>query len=206
MAVQFSLTGISFIFIMATVSQMGGVIASAAIGITGKINGFTMLPPTSFSAAISAMVAQNMGAGKPRRARSTMLSGLAISLCFGVPTFLLLFFAPQPVIRAFTPDPQLIAATASYLRSFSADCILVCFVFCMNGFFNGCGRTAFTMANNIFSAFALRVPATWILSSIPGAGLFSVGFAAPIASLQGIAVSYWYLKSGRWKKTSRALM
>lgn len=206
MAVQFSLTGISFIFIMATVSRMGGVIASAAIGITGKINGFTMLPPMSFSAAISAMVAQNMGAGKPQRAFATMKSGLTVSLAFGIPTFIMLFLFPQPVISIFTPDSELIAATASYLRSFSLDCILVCFVFCMNGFFNGCGRTSFTMANNIFSAFALRVPATWILSGIPGAGLFTVGFAAPIASIQAIAVSFLYLKSGRWKKNANALI
>ncbi len=200
MAVQFSLTGISFIFIMATVSKMGGVAASAAIGITSKLNGFTMLPPMSFSAAIAAMVAQNMGAGKPKRARSTMYSGLSISLCFGVFTFIGLFFFPHSVIRIFTPDPALIAATALYLKSFSSDCILVCFVFCLNGFFNGCGKTAFTMANNIFSAFAVRVPATWILSGIEGASLFSVGFAAPLASLQTIAFSLWYLRSGRWKK------
>ena len=205
MAIEFSLTGISFIFIMATVSKMGGVTASAAIGITGKINGFTMLPPLSFSAAISAMVAQNMGAGRPRRARSTMLSGLAISLGFGIPTFAMLFLFPQPVISIFTPDPALISATASYLRSFSIDCVLVCFVFCLNGFFNGCGQTAFTMANNIFSAFAMRVPATWILSGMAGSSLFTVGFAAPIASLQGIAVSFWYLQSGRWKKRPKAL-
>ncbi|MDO5116144.1 MAG: MATE family efflux transporter [Synergistaceae bacterium] len=201
MAIQFSLTGISFIFIMATVSKMGGIVAAAAIGITSKINGFTMLPPASFSAAISAMVAQNIGANKPKRARSTMYAGLTISLVFGLFTFGLLFLCPECVIRIFTPDTELITATALYLKSFSADFILVCFVFCLNGFFNGCGHTTFTMANNIFSAFAVRVPATWILSGISGASLFSVGFAAPLASLQGIIFSLLYLKSGRWKKS-----
>lgn len=199
MAVQFSLTSISFIFIMATVSKMGGVTASAAVGITGKLNGFTMLPPHSFAAAISAMVAQNIGAGKPRRARDTMFSGLLISLAFGTATFVLLFFAPEAVIRIFTPDRELIGVTALYLKSFSLDCVLVCFVFCLNGFFNGCGHTAFTMMNNIFCAFAVRVPATWLLSGIEGASLFTVGFAAPLASLLTIAISLCYLKSGRWK-------
>lgn len=200
MAVQFSLTGISFIFIMATVSKMGGVAASAAVGITGKLNGFTMLPPTSFAAAIAAMVAQNMGAGRPKRALSTMRTGLAISLGFGAATFALLFFFPAIVVRIFTPDRELIAATTLYLRSFSVDCILVCFVFCMNGFFNGCGHTAFTMANNILTAFAVRVPATWLLSRLPGATLFTIGFAAPAASLLTIVLHTWFLYSGRWKR------
>ena len=209
MAVQFSLTGISFIFIMATVSKMGGVAASAAIGITSKLNGFTMLPPMSFSAAIAAMVAQNMGAGKPKRARSTMYSGLSISLCFGVFTFIGLFFFPHSVIRIFTPDPALIAATALYLKSFSSDCILVCFVFCLNGFFNGCGKTAFTMANNIFSAFAVRVPATWILSGIEGASLFSVGFAArarlaPDDRLQPLVPAQRKMEKGQIKAKKNA--
>lgn len=199
-AVQFSLTSISFMFILATVSKMGGVAAAAAIGITGKLNGFTMLPPHSFGAAISAMVAQNMGAGKPKRARSTMLCGLAISLAFGVVTFAVLFFFPEPVIRIFTPDRELIGATALYLKSFSLDCVLVCFLFCFNGFFNGCGHTTFTMANNIFSAFAVRVPATWVLSGIDGASLFTVGFAAPLASLQAVLASLWFFRSGRWKE------
>ncbi|MCR5336243.1 MAG: MATE family efflux transporter [Synergistes sp.] len=200
MSLQFSMTSISFIFIMATVSRMGGVAASAAIGITSKINAFTMLPPMSFTGAISGTVAQNMGAGKPHRARTALFSGIAISLCFGIATFIGLFFFPKNVIRIFTPDKELISATALYLRSFSLDCILVCFVFCTNGFFNGCGKTAFTMLNNTFSAFAVRVPATWILSSIKGASLFSVGFAAPLASLQTILFSLLYFKSGRWKK------
>ena len=199
MAVQFSLTSISFIFILATVSKMGGVAAAAAIGITGKLNGFTMLPPHSFAAAISAMVAQNIGAGKPKRARSTMFHGLAISLAFGVVTFAALFFFPEPVIRIFTPDRELIDATALYLKSFSIDCVLVCLVFCLNGFFNGCGHTTFTMMNNIFCAFAVRVPATWILSGIAGASLFTIGFAAPLASLLTIVISLWFLKSGKWK-------
>ena len=203
MACQFSLSGVSFIFITATMSKMAGMAGAAAAGITAKLNGFTMLPPTSFSAAIAAMTAQNMGAGKPARARMTLASGLAISLVFGVLTFAGLFFYPEKVIRIFTPDPELVASTALYLRSFSLDCILVCFVFCMNGFFNGCGRTPFSMANNLFSAFAIRVPATYFFSKAAGATLFLVGFAAPLASVQAIVFSIFYFISGRWK-TSKA--
>ena len=199
MAIQFSLTGISFIFIMATVSAMSGIAGSAAVGITSKLNGFTMLPPISFSAAISAMVAQNIGEGKTKRARTTMLSGMVCSLCFGVATFILLFFYPRAIIGIFTPAEELIDATAHYLRSFSIDCILICFLFCFNGLFNGCGKTSFTMMNNIFSAFCVRVPATWFLSGVAGASLFTVGFAAPLASLQATIFSLIYLKSGKWK-------
>lgn len=198
---QMSLTTVSFMFIMATVNQMGGVIASAAIGVSGRINGFTMLPPTAFSAAISAVVAQNMGARRPTRARTALYVGIAVSLAFGLISYAALFFFPEYLARIFTPDMALIEATSLYFRSFSLDCILVCFVFCMNGFFNGCGHTSFSMANNLLAAFLIRVPATWILSELPGANLFTVGFAAPLASFTSIIIGLLYLKFGKWHKT-----
>ena len=199
MSVQMSMTTVSFMFIMATVSVMGCVVASAAIGITSKINGFVMLPPIAFSAAISAMVSQNMGAGRPKRAIKCLYVGISVTLIFGVISFALLQFFSPAVIKIFTPDIELIRATSLYLKSFSIDCILVCFVFCLNGFFNGCGHTRFSMVNNLMAAFLIRVPATWLLSKIPGADLFSIGFATPMSSLLSITIGIIYLRSGRWK-------
>ena len=199
-SVQMSMTSVSFMFIMATVSIMGGVVASAAIGITSKINGFVMLPPVAFSAAISAMVSQNMGANRPKRAVRCLYTGIIVTLVFGVISFSLLQFYPAHVIEIFTPESELIYATSQYLKSFSIDCILVCFVFCLNGFFNGCGHTRFSMVNNLMAAFLLRVPATWFISKMPGADLFSVGFATPLSSLLSITVGIIYLRSGKWRK------
>jgi putative MATE family efflux protein len=199
-SVQMSMTTVSFMFIMATVSIMGGVVASAAIGITSKINGFVMLPPVAFSAAISAMVSQNMGANRPKRAVRCLYTGIIVTLVFGVISFSLLQFYPAHVIEIFTPESELIYATSQYLKSFSIDCILVCFVFCLNSFFNGCGHTRFSMVNNLMAAFLLRVPATWFISKMPGADLFSVGFATPLSSLLSITVGIIYLRSGKWRK------
>jgi len=199
-SVQMSMTTVSFMFIMATVSIMGGVVASSAIGITSKINGFVMLPPVAFSAAISAMVSQNMGANRPKRAVRCLYTGIIVTLVFGVISFSLLQFYPAHVIEIFTPESELIYATSQYLKSFSIDCILVCFVFCLNGFFNGCGHTRFSMVNNLMAAFLLRVPATWFISKMPGADLFSVGFATPLSSLLSITVGIIYLRSGKWRK------
>lgn len=200
MSLQMSLVTVSFMFIMATVNQMGGVIASAAIGVAAKLNGFTMLPPIAFSAAISAMVAQNMGARKPRRAREALYVGIAVSLVFGIISYAALFLYPRIIVRMFTPDKALIDATSMYLRSFSIDCILVCFVFCLNGFFNGCGHTTFGMVNSILSSFLIRVPATWFISKMPGVTLYEIGFAAPMAATFSIILGLLYLKKGKWTK------
>lgn len=199
-SVQMSMTTVSSMFIMATVSIMGDVVASAAIGITSKINGFVRLPPVAFSAAISAMVSQNMGANRPKRAVRCLYTGIIVTLVFGVISFSLLQFYPAHVIEIFTPESELIYATSQYLKSYSINCILVCFVFCLNGFFNGCGHTRFSMVNNLMAAFLLKVPAAWFISKMPGADLFSVGFATPLSSLLSITVGIIYLRSGKWRK------
>ena len=62
----------------------------------------------------------------------------------------------------------MIAAGAGYLRTYSADCLLVCFVFCMNGFFSGGGRAAFPLVHSAVATFAVRVPLSWCLSRGPG--------------------------------------
>ena len=72
---------------------------------------------------------------------------------------------------------------------------MVCFVFCLNGFFAGCGRTAFTMANGLTSTFLVRVPLVFFISRIPGATLLHIGVAAPAASAVQVGMQLIYLKS-----------
>lgn len=73
-AVQSILISLSFLFIVSIVNAMGGDDASlaAAYGIVNRINGFAMLPAFSFSMAMAAITAQNIGANKPVRAIKTL--------------------------------------------------------------------------------------------------------------------------------------
>ena len=55
------------------------------------------------------------------------------------------------------------------------------------------------MVNSLVSTFAVRVPVTLFVSSLPGATLFHIGLAAPLASALQIVIQLVYLKLGRWK-------
>ena len=200
MALQNSLVSVSFIILTAIVNVFG-VEASAAVGILEKYNLFFMLPAISFSMAISAMVAQNMGAGIEERARKCFHMGLLISLAFGIVFFFLFMAVPENLMGVFTKDPGVVAQGLLYIKSFSWDFILVAFVFCFNGFVNGTGHTEFTLINNCISTFGVRVPAAFILSSMAGATLYEIGYAAPIASVVQIIIIFIYYRSGRWRRS-----
>ncbi|MBQ4106344.1 MAG: MATE family efflux transporter [Lentisphaeria bacterium] len=206
-AIQGSMVGLSFVFIFAIVNTMG-VAASAGYGICGRINGFAMLPAFSFSMAMAAITAQNIGAGKPYRALQTLRHGIACTMTFGVIALVGLQIWPRHVIEWFI-DPAgegaeaAIIAGCQYLRSVSWEYVLVPIVFCTNGFFNGCGRTFFSMCNNLGFTFFARVPASYFFGTMPGATLFELGFAAPLASFASNIVALFYLWSGRWRDRRR---
>lgn len=198
-ALQDFLVSLSFLLITAIVNQIG-LNESAAVGVVERIIGFGMLAPVAFMSAISAMTAQNMGAGQPQRAASATKYGLAYSLVFGILMLAVLQIFPQWVMGLFIDDPAVIGHGALYLRTYSFDCLLVCVVFCLNGFFSGCGRTGFTMANSLLSTFLVRVPVVWLMSRIAGVTLMQIGLAAPLASVMQVVMQLFYYRWGNWRK------
>lgn len=77
---------------------------------------------------------------------------------------------------------------------------MVAFVFCMNGFFNGCGHTSYTMANGLVATILVRVPLAFLLSRLIPESLFGIGLAAPSASFVSIVWGIFYLRSNKWRQ------
>ena len=106
---------------------------------------------------------------------------------------------PASVLQIFRAEPAVISAGTAYLRTFSIDFMLVAFGFCFLGFFNGCGRTAFSMVNGVAASLLVRLPLAWILSVTLSGSLMAIGLAAPAATLVSVVAEIIYLRLGRWK-------
>jgi putative MATE family efflux protein len=197
--VQNSVTSISFAFIQTIVNIVGGVSASAGVGAVGKFNSFAFMPIMAMSASVSAMAAQNFGAGKVDRAAAACRIGVIFSVCVSSGFFALVMLFPESVLRIFGNDPRMINDGATYLRSFAYDFLLIPFIFCINGFLMGGGHTFFTLVTNVLSSILLRVPVCYFLSITLGWGLKGVGFGAPAASAGTLLVIIVYLLTGKWK-------
>jgi Na+-driven multidrug efflux pump len=152
------------------------------------------------NAAVSAMVAQNIGAQREDRAIKTMLTGMGLAYAISIPIFILTTIFPQEVLRMFSADPELIAVGIPYLTVFSFDYLLVPVAFCLIGFCIGTGHTTFSLFSNIMSAIVIRIPMAYLLSGAAGLGLRGVGLAVPLATATTIALGLWFFFSGRWKR------
>ncbi|MCI5485529.1 MAG: MATE family efflux transporter [Clostridiales bacterium] len=181
-ALQDLLVSISFLAITAIVNSLG-LIASAGVGVAEKLCSFVMLVPSAYMQAMSAFVAQNMGAGKPQRAQKALLCGIASSLVVGAVMGYLSFFRGDLLAGLFAKDAAVISAAAEYLKAYAIDCLLTSFLFCFIGYFNGTGNTIFVMLQGIIGSFGVRLPVSWIVCRQAGANLFHIGLATPASSL-----------------------
>ena len=181
-ATQDLLVCISFLAITAIVNALG-VIPSAGVGVAEKICGFLLMVPSAYMQAMSAFVAQNMGAGRPDRAKKALIGAISTSLAVGVILSYFSFFHGGLLAQLFARDAAVIAAAAEYLKAYAVDCLLVSFLFCIIGYFNGCGRTAFVMIQGIAGAFLVRIPVSWMMSRVQPVSLFGVGLATPASTV-----------------------
>lgn len=180
-SLQDLLVNSSFLIIVAIVNNMG-VTASAGVGVADKICGIIMLITMAFMQAMSAFVAQNMGAGKPERAKKALLYGICTSLAVGILVGLFTFFRGDWLSMVFARDSEIIAASWEYLKAYAIDCFFTSILFCMTGFFNGLGKTTFVMAQALVGAFFVRVPVALLMSREVPPSLFHLGLSTPASS------------------------
>ncbi|MDD3972639.1 MAG: MATE family efflux transporter, partial [Clostridia bacterium] len=194
------IVGISFLVLTSIINDLGGVTASAAVGIVGKFNSFAILPAIAMSASVSAMSAQNIGAGLYDRAQKTLWSAITISFAISVAIFAFVQIFPEAILQAFKAEPDVIDIGVSYLRSFSYDYLIVPFAFCFNGLLNGSGYSIVSMTSSIVSSLVFRIPLVFLFARVLETGVGSLGYAAPIATVFASLIGGYFYFSGKWKK------
>lgn len=199
-AIQNGITSFSFLIITALVNTIGGVNASAAVGVVGKFNGFAIMPAVAMGSSVATMCAQNIGAGQWDRAVKTCRVGTLTAVGCSYIIFVLVQLFPQPILEMFDNNPDMIRSGVEYFRTFSFDYLLVPLCFSINGLYIASGHTTFSLINSILSSVALRIPASFLFGSVFGMGIMGVGLGAPIASFGSLLLIIWFYFSGKWRE------
>ena len=195
-ALQDGFIQVSFI-VIAVIANMRGLDDAAAVGIVEKFIGLLFIVPSAMLSTVSAVSAQNIGAGKPERARQTLWRAMAITFGFGMVCALAVQFVPEPAVRIFTDNERVVAQGADYLRSYAWDCALAGVHFCFSGYFTACGYSVISFCHNVASILTARVPLSYLFSMKYASTLYPMGWAAPIGSGVSVAIclaAYWWLR------------
>lgn len=183
--VQNSVIALANVVVQTNINSFGAA-AIAGCGSYSKMEGFTFLPVTCFSQALSTFVGQNLGAGQYKRVKKGVAFGVVCSCTMaeiiGVLSYL---FAPQ-LIGFFSDSPEAIAYGTLHMRFICLFYFLLSFSHCIAGVMRGAGKATVPMFTMLACWCVIRVsyitvamhfvnrlttvswayPLSWTLSSI----------------------------------------
>lgn len=187
---------ISFI-VITIIANRRGLTDSAAVGIVEKLISIFFLVPSSMLSAVSALAAQNIGAGKPERARKTLWYAISVTVSFGFVIALISQFFANGLVGIFEDDPSVIISGAQYLKSYVWDCIFAGVHFCFSGYFCAMERSGISFLHNFLSIVIARIPLSYLASGKFPQTLYPMGFAAPVGSVLSVIIclcAYFIIK------------
>jgi putative MATE family efflux protein len=198
---QYMVQMASWIGMVRIIASFGSDV-TAAYTVAFKVIIFAILPSWGMSNAAATLVGQNLGAGKPSRAETSVWrTGLYNMLFLGAIGLVFIVFAPQ-IIAIFTTDPAVSPLAVNALRLFSYGNISYSYGMVITAAFNGAGDTATPTALNLICFWLCQIPLAWALAFHTGLGPNGV-YVAVVASDSLLALLGVILfRRGKWKQVT----
>ena len=198
-AVFQTLIGMTSYIGMVRIFASFGSVAVAACTIVIRIIMFLVLPAWGLSNAAATLVGQNLGAGRPDRAETSVWRATAYNVAFLSVTGLLCFIFTGTIVAWFTTDPQVGPIATRGLRVIAAGFPFYAAGYVLTQSFNGAGDTVTPTLINLGCFWAFELPLAYALGLPLGFGPDGVFWAMAIAFSTMSVVSGLLFRRGRWK-------
>jgi len=186
-ALQDGFIQIAFIIITIFVNKRG-LNDAAAVGIVEKMISVLFLVPSSMLQTVSALSAQNIGAGKHDRVRLVLRYACAIAVTWGIGVVILMQFHVESFIRLFADHSEVVLLGSQYMRGYVWDCILAGIHFCFSGYFCAYGLSGISFLHNSLSIICVRIPLSYLASKYFLDTLFPMGLASTVGSALSVII------------------
>jgi putative MATE family efflux protein len=197
-AMQYTIAMSSYIFLMRIIAAYGSAaVAGFTIGI--RIFAFTFLPAWGLSNAAATLVGQNLGAGQPERAESSVWLTAKYNAIFLVAVAVVFIAMPEPLVRVFTSDPVVIAYGVDCLRYISYGYGFFAVGMVVTAAFNGAGDTDTPTYINLFCFWLLQIPMAYLLAEVWMLGPLGVFITVAFADSLLAVIAVYVFRRGRWK-------
>ena len=157
-----------------------GVSVAAAFAVVNRIDDFAITPEQNIAHAMTALMAQNKGAGKNDRMREGFRCGMILELVYGAAVMLICLGFARPLMSLFVKDEEVIGHGVVYLHLIAGMYILPAITNSLQGFFRGIGDLKVTLMSS-FTNMTVRV-----IAAAPMVLLWNFGIEAlPYSYLAG---------------------
>jgi putative MATE family efflux protein len=197
--VQFLLATASWMALVRIVASFGSA-AVAGYTIAIRMLVFTILPSWGLSNAAATLVGQNLGAGKPQRAESSVYRTAFYNMLYlGLISIAFIFF-PAPLVAIFTHEPTVVTTATACLSIFGIAFFSYGWGMVLVQAFNGAGDTMTPTILNFFAFWVFQIPMAWLLAVHYSWGPRGAFWAVPAADLLLTTSALVIFRRGGWKQ------
>jgi putative MATE family efflux protein len=200
--IQQSIISLSVGFVTVFVNKFGPD-ATAAFGITGRVESLVIMPAVAMLVSVSTLTAQAIGAKKVNIVPKIYKWGLLINTPVIATICLISIFIPSFVMHLFVADESIITIGSHYLRIVGWGYLLLIFIFVNNGIFIGSKKALMTMYFSIISLGIIRIPLAGFLSGTE-LGISGIWIAITASFFVNALLGIVFYISGRWRPTVKS--
>jgi Na+-driven multidrug efflux pump len=196
---QFLIQSASWIFLTRILSTFGSeVVAGYTIAI--RIIIFTILPSWGMSNAAATLVGQNLGAGKPERAETSVWRTAFYNMIFLLLVGLIFAFFAKSFVEIFSNDPIVVANGVLCLQIVCLGYIFFGYGMVIGQSLNGAGDTLSPTIINFVCFWLLEIPLAYFLAKTLDWGPSGVFWSIAISESILAVVAIFVFRRGRWKR------
>lgn len=189
----------AWIFLMRILASIGSqTVAGATIAI--RVMMFTLMPAWGLSNAAATLVGQNLGAGRPERAESSVWRIGRYNMAFLIAVSVAFFFFHEPIVAIFSQDPRVVAVGAEWLRILSYSYFVYGWWMVAVQAFNGAGDTMTPTKINLVFFWLIQIPLSYALAIPLGWAQSGVFWGVFVSETSVGLFTLWLFTRGGWKK------
>lgn len=174
--------------IVNSMSSGYGSLAIGALSISNNISSITTGPPNGFQEGTAAIISQNLGDQRVKRALDAFKRTLVINLAIGITGFVVIWLFISPITYIFASssigfDSEFQKMIISMYRLESiGSCIPLAINSAITSLFLGFGYTKLTLLINFLRVFLFRIPVLYVLQHYTKLGAESCGMVMLISN------------------------
>ncbi len=178
-----------------------GTATMAAFGMVNRITSLIMQPAMGIGAALTAVIGQNIGAGKIDRSRESFNKASILTLAMGLVGCIFLLIFNERLVNFFIQskdDPEVIRQGITYMAYVAFTMPLMGMFSVFQGVFQGSGHTRHSMAMEVCRLWLIRIPMILLFKNYTQLGSTGIWIAMSASNLIIDIYGYYIYKKDNW--------
>lgn len=197
-AVSGGLISLSNVIIQAQINVFGAQ-AIAGVAAASRVDGFVFTSLEAFALAITTFVGQNIGAKKPKRLKSGIITALVMTLLFVASVSSILVIFRTPLMKIFTSEKDVIFYGTKMIVILAPFYVIFSVTEVLSGAIRGSGTAVPIMIITLIGMFIIRLG--WIFTAMPMYKTIDIiCWSYPISWVFTCIMTLIYYFKGKWRK------